>query len=115
MRLLPVILLLFVVLACAGGQRYSDRRPAATPNLPASRRLFCDIIKEQFQQYALSCEVDGPDQKRLTIRHAQKSMLLMADAMMLSKPEFMQLLRERQFESIRFTDGKKYSRTIPVR
>lgn len=114
MKYLPLLVLLCVVIACAGSQRPVVPKVQPTPDLLASRQLYCDLFQEQFQKYALTVNLDGPNRDVMTIWHREKPMLLVADAMMLSKPEVMEQLKERDFKFIRFTDGKKYSRTVPV-
>ena len=122
MKYLPFFVLLTVILACSEKRQVASNtsQPTAasptkpTPDLLASRQLYCDLFAEQFQKYSLSFELEGTNRDVMTIKHRDKAMLLMADAMMFSKPELMNQLKEREFKSVRFTDEKKYSRIVPV-
>lgn len=116
MKVILLALLALAVPSCAFPEGFQQSQPAVspTPDLLQARRVYRRVFQESFETYSISVALTGPSQDVLKISHKKKEPLMLFAALLLNKPEVMDQLKERQFQSIHFTDGYQYDYIVPV-
>lgn len=71
-------------------------------------------MQQGLEEFSVSVSLQGPNQDILQVSHDKKEIVIAADALMSSKPEIFDQMKERQFRSLHFKAGDEYSRIVPI-